>query len=437
MRTWHIKKKKVMSTVSRGLPAQPHLDIPKRQARELLQQCKTKSIDALDRARRQFSRFNKLSDDDLCARLKLSDAQLVIAREYGFSTWAQLKERITGNTIAELIDKAIRSKDAATVTKLLTAYPNLLHVPVSSGNWGPPMSHAANMDQLDMVKTIAALGAKDFQHAFGRALLHGDIETAQWLLENGAALTPGIIMGSCETLNEHGFAFLDDAGVSFTDENNNKLAPLAMILETYGRNPKSKHAILQRFKKRKYKWADTPMMAFHCGDLDRLKVHFQWNPELINQRFSLREIYPPALGCADDLRSGLHGTPIDGTTLLHLSIDFDEREIFDWLLEQRADVNAPAVIDKEGFGGHTPLFNAIVSDAYVNGRQRDAYMFQRLLDHGADLNTRVNVRKFLDWRDEPGWHVARNVTPLEWAANFPERGWVNKEAVIMIENINK
>lgn len=424
-----------MSTVSRGLSAQPHLDIPKRQARELLQQCKAKSTDALDRVRRRLSRFSKTSDDDLSVCLKLSDAQRVIAREYGFSTWAQMKERITGNTVALLIDKAIRSNDAATVTKLLTAYPSLLHVPVTSGNWGPPMSHAANMDKLDMVKTIAALGAKDFQHAFDRALLHGDIETAQWLLENGASLTPGIIMGCCETLNQRGFAFLDDAGVSFTDENGNKLAPLAMILETYSRNPVGKHAILQRFKKRNYQWEDTPMMAFHCGDLDRLKLNFKRDPALINRRFGLREIYPPDLGCADDLRSGLHGTPIDGTTLLHLSIDFDEREIFDWLLEQGTDVNAAAIIDEDGFGGHTPLFNAIVSDAYVNGGQRDAYMFRRLLDLGADLNARVSIRKFLDWRDEPGWHVARNVMPLEWAADFPERGWVNKEAVIIIENI--
>jgi hypothetical protein len=64
-------------------------------------------------------------------------------------------------------------------------------------------------------------------------------------------------------------------------------------------------------------------------------------------------------------------------------------------------------------------------------------MFQRLLDLGADLNVRVNLRKYLDWREEPGWHIAKNVTPLEWAAGFPERGWVNQEGVSMIENINK
>lgn len=64
-------------------------------------------------------------------------------------------------------------------------------------------------------------------------------------------------------------------------------------------------------------------------------------------------------------------------------------------------------------------------------------MVRRLLDLGADIQVRVSVRKFLDWREEPGWHIARNVTPLEWAANFPERGWVNREAVSIIENISK
>src|SRR5688572_30941607 len=256
-----------MSTVSRGLPAQPHLDVPKQQARELLRQCKAKSTDALDRVRRRHPKFHTADDDAISTRLKLSGAQLVIAREYGFSSWTQLKERINGNTAAQLIDQAIRANDAVAVTQLLTTYPNLLHVPVNNGNWGPPMSHAASMGLLDMVKTIAALGAKDFQHAFDRALLRGDIEMAQWLHANGAVVTPGIFMGSCETLNERGFKFLDDAGAPLTNEKGDRLAPLALVLGTYGRNPSGKHAILKRFQARGYQWADTPIMAFHCGDL--------------------------------------------------------------------------------------------------------------------------------------------------------------------------
>ena len=290
-----------MSTVSRGLPAQPHLHVPKHQARHLLQQCKQGSTDAFDRVRRRHPKFHSAADDTILTQVKLSDAQLVIAREYGFSSWTQLKQRITGNTAAQLIDKAIRANDTEAVAQLLTAYPDLLHIPLVSGNWGPPMSHAANLGLLDMVKTI--------------------------------------------------------------------------------------------------------------------------------------DIYPLELGCHDDQISGLHGTPIDGTTLLHLSIDFDEQEIFDWLIEKGADVNAPALVGSEGFGGHTPLFNVIVSDAYVNGRQRDGYMARRLLDLGADINVKVNLRKYLDWREEPGWHIARNVTPLEWAADFPEKGWVSREAVDMISRL--
>jgi hypothetical protein len=422
-----------MSTVSRGLPANPHLDVPKKQARELLRECKSKSANALDRIRSRHPKFRTADDDTIVTRLKLSDAQLVLASEYGFSSWAQLKERIIGNSAAQAIDKATRANDVATVIQLLTAHPNLLHVPIWSGNWGPPMSHAANMGRLDMVKAIAALGAKDFQHAFDRALLQGQIETAQWLHQQGATLAPGIIMGSCETLEERGFRFLCDAGTPLTNEKGDRLAPLASVLGTYARKPDSKHAILQIFKARGYEWEDTPLMAFHCGDLERLKIHLQLDPALLNRQFSLREIYPPELGCGEGLHAGMHGTPIEGTTLLHLSIDFDEREIFDWLLAQGADVNAPALVDKDGFGGHTPLFNAVVSDAYVCGRQRDGYMAEHLLNLGADIHVRVNLRKFLDWRDTPGWHVAKNVTPLEWAADFPERGWVSREAVSMIE----
>jgi hypothetical protein len=174
------------------------------------------------------------------------------------------------------------------------------------------------------------------------------------------------------------------------------------------------------------------MMAFHRGEVERLREYLQRDPGLVEKRFSSREIYPPELGCANEGRSGMHGTPIGGTTLLHLAIDFDEAEIFELLLESGADVNARATIDGDGFGGHTPLFNAVVSCAYTNGRQRDASMVRTLLTRGASTTTRANVRKFLDWRATPGWHEARNVTAAEWGRDFPERGWVNVEAMRLL-----
>jgi ankyrin repeat protein len=153
---------------------------------------------------------------------------------------------------------------------------------------------------------------------------------------------------------------------------------------------------------------------------------------VIGRRFSACEIYPPELGCAGDGRSGMHGTPLGGTTLLHLAIDFDEQAIFDLLLASGADVNARATVDEAGFGGHTPLFNAVVSCARACGRQRDAALARTLLDRGASPRARATLRKFLDWREEPGWHEARDVTPAEWASTFPEQGWVNHEAIRLI-----
>jgi hypothetical protein len=52
-----------------------------------------------------------------------------------------------------------------------------------------------------------------------------------------------------------------------------------------------------------------------------------------------------------------------------------------------------------------------------------------LLELGAAVNMRASLRKFLDWCETPRWHIARDVTPGEWARTFPDRGWVNEEAL--------
>ena len=414
-----------MATVSRGLPEKPHLEVPKREARELLEEWRAGAPEALDRIRR---RHPKLRDADQtaisAATFLLNDAQLVLTREYGFSNWAQLKERIDANTVTGLLLEAIQSDDRDTVVRLLRANPNLLHIPLWSGNWGPPMSHAANLGKLEIIKAVAALGARDHQHAFERAVLQGKLESARWLHEQGAKLVPGIMMGACECLNPAGLGFLADLGAPFTDDKGDRLAPLAMALETYGRNPTRKHAVMEIFARRGYTLPDTPMMAFHRGDLERLKDYLRRDPGLLERRFSSLEIYPPELGCAKDGRSGMHWTPIDGTTLLHLAIDFDEEEIFELLLAHGADVNAWAKVDADGFGGHTPLFNTVVSHG-----SRQGTMARRLVERGGSTTVRASLRKFLDWCETPRWHEAREVTPAEWGRTFPEKGWVNAEAM--------
>jgi hypothetical protein len=413
----------VMPTVSRGLPKQPHIDVPKRLAREMLELCRAGNAEALERIQRRHPKFKKADRAAVATEFKLSDAQLVIAREYGYRSWAQLKQRIDANTVTGLLLKAINEDDRETTVRLLKANPNLLHIPLWSGNWGPPMSHAANLGKLEIIKAVSALGARDHQHAFDRALLQGKLECARWLHGNGAKLEPGLVMGVCETLNPAGLGFLAELRAPFTDSKGDRLAPLALALETYGRNPKGKHAVLEIFSRQGYAFPDIPIIAVHRGDLKRLKEFLRKDRELVNRRFSLVEIYPPELGCAKDGKSGMHWTPIGGTTLLHIAIDFDDEDLFELLLKERADVNARAAVDSDGFGGHTPLFNAVVS----HGKHQGA-MARKLMENGARLDVPASLRKFLDWCETPRWHEARFVTAAEWGRTFPEKSWVNQEA---------
>jgi hypothetical protein len=206
-----------------------------------------------------------------------------------------------------------------------------------------------------------------------------------------------------------------------------------MVLGTYGRDPSRKRACLDILSRAGFDLPDTPIMAFHRGQLDRLQAHAARDPGLIHRRFAYREIYPTELGCRDDGLSSLCGTPVAGGTLLHLAIDYDEQAIFDWLLAAGADIDARAEVDGDGFGGHTPLFNAVVSCPTISGQQEDGAMTRALLDRGADPTLRTTLRKFLDWIESPRWHEAREVTPLEWAKGFPHRDWVNAASVAMLE----
>lgn len=415
-----------MTTVSRGLPERPHLDVPKREARELLDLWRNRDRDALDRVRRRHPRFTDADDAAVAAGpFRLNDAQLVIAREYGLAHWTELKQRIALDAVTKELIAAIRADDGAAAVRLVEAHPEVLHVPLWSGNWGPPMSHAANLGRLAIIEAMAALGARDFQHAFGRAVLQGEIECARWLLAHGAKMEPGTVMGACEALDADGIRFAAELNAPFTGDDGNRLAPLAMVLDTYSRNPRGKHEILEVFARRGYDLPDTPIMALHRGDLERLEGHLRRNPRLLEQRFTLREIYPAECGCDG---TGMHWTPIDGGTLLHLAVDFHEPDIFEWLLARGADVNARAALDGAGFGGHTPLFNAVVC-----GPWHRATMTRALLERGAAKDLRAGLRKFLDWIEKPRWHEARDVTAAEWGRGFPETGWVNAEALRLLE----
>src|SRR5688500_15848652 len=107
-----------MATVSRDLPSRPHLDIPKREARALLKDWRAGKAEALERIGSRHPRFKDGGSSpqpsprgEGARKFLLSDAQLVIAREYGYKSWTVLKERIDGNTVVGLLMEAIQKDD--------------------------------------------------------------------------------------------------------------------------------------------------------------------------------------------------------------------------------------------------------------------------------------------------------------------------------------
>ncbi|HKS72688.1 MAG TPA: ankyrin repeat domain-containing protein [Terriglobales bacterium] len=409
----------------RHFPVRPNLEQLRNQAKDLLQDLHVGEVRAVELWRKHRSESGPPS------AAKLADAQFVLARMYGIASWARMA------TACRMID-AIWRGDVARIRNLIVKDPKLLSesaTGVPESNWGPPMSYAANIGQDAIIQMLHQLGAEDVQHAFSRACLQGRIETARRLQAMGGRITPGIVMGPCETLDDAGLALQLELGAELADEKGNRLAPVALILQTYSRHPEGKHSCLELVGKHGIDLLDTPVMALHRGRIDLLEKHFQRDPSVISRRFLLAEIYPPELGCGPDLSYGLHGTPLEGTTLLHICVEFDEIEIARWLIKYGADVNARAEIDREGFGGHTPLFGCVVNNSYLCGRQRDGAFTRLLLDHGADPNARASIRKQIHFIPDETMHEYRDITPVGWGDQFHGQrynNWVSKEAMRLI-----
>jgi ankyrin repeat protein len=336
---------------------------------------------------------------------------------------------------------AIWRDDVDILRALVVKRPALLHEMargVKSCNWGPPMSYAANLGRDRIIKMLWELGAKDVKHAAGRAALQGQIDTGRMLYEMAGRppVPKDAVMGPCEALNPEGLAFVLELGAEICDHTGDRRAPIALLLETYSRNPRGKHRCLEIMVEHGIDLPDTPPMAVHRGSLDLLERHLRRDPDLLRRTFSHADIYPRELGCHEDAWLAVHGTPLDGATLLHMCIDYGELEIATWLLDRGMDANVRAAIDADGFGGHTPLFSAVVSYAcYVSAKyaspkpDRDAFA-ELLLDRGADVNVRASLRSRL-YGNEP--HDYRDVTPLGWGERFHDQDLVSRPAMRLIE----
>jgi len=239
---------------------------------------------------------------------------------------------------------------------------------------------------------------------------HGANVNALW---NGSY---PIICAPCETLAPRALKWLLDHGADPHVAAREYGSPLKMLVCTYMRNAKGRNACLKVFADAGFDLPDTPAMAFHRGRIDLLEAHLARDPSLLEHRFQEGEIFPAELGIKPG--EGLHATPVFGGTLLHLAIEYDDVDVARWLLERGADVNARAALDAEGFGGHTPLFHAVVTLAAPDDSKA-----KLLLERGANPNARATIRKQLRDMGDPEKERMRefhNVTPIGYARQFQE-----------------
>jgi hypothetical protein len=414
----------------RRLPVRPDLEQIRRQAKELLRAIHAGDSDAIAELREH----DPESIDPSMA--KLSDAQLVLARTYGASSWPRLIHAVR-------LAEAIWRDDVDGVRALVTQNAALIHEHVlirTDSNWGAPMTYAANLGRDRVIRLLYDHGARDLRSAAGRAALQGKSDTVRLIYD--LAGRPSIdklsLAGPAYTLSVDGTAILLTLGARVAGPNGVGSNTMEHLLGTDSRKPSAKHRILEMYVEHGFEPPDTAVMALHRGRIDLLETHLARDPDLFARTFDIADIFPLAPACTRDPYTA-QGTPVHGTTLLHIAAYFDELEIGEWLLNRGMDPNARGAIDADGFGGYSALFCTVVSQRnfwvnYGKGEPDEARFTRLLLDRGAEVNVRASIRARLEEGHGGGPHREyRNVTPLGWGRQYHARIFVSQQSLRLIE----
>jgi hypothetical protein len=178
------------SRFSESLPDRPNLEMQQKRAKELLRAAWAGDAGALARIRALHPK------PPVPGALKLADAQLVLARGYGFESWPALTRKITSltHTPVEQFLSAIDAEDAVEVRRLLSGHAEVraaINAPISHFDTRPAARAARNLPVLDVLLEYGAdLNLKSTWWAGGFGLLEYDCtpEQAAPLIARGAVV---------------------------------------------------------------------------------------------------------------------------------------------------------------------------------------------------------------------------------------------------------
>ncbi len=157
-----------MSDSILGLPARPSLEQLRKQTKELLRDYRAGDTTAVERLSAIIPRLADLAPSD---DVTLADAQFVLAREYGFESWAKLVHYVEARRpddwleqygrLAEDLFKAHNSADPEALQRLNTAYQSSFTVDHLRANvqkrLGTLAGQAADLTLDDAQRFIASL----------------------------------------------------------------------------------------------------------------------------------------------------------------------------------------------------------------------------------------------------------------------------------------
>lgn len=179
-----------MSTFRRALPARPDLEQQKTLAKELLRAYRAGDAEAVARIREELPDKSDIS---------LTDAQFVLAREYGLANWRELKDRIGKQRVAQLppieqFKRAVNSGDVDALGDILARHADVradIDAPIFGFNSTALVS--ASGRNVDIVDTLLQYGAdpnkKSEWWAGGFHPLYGaSPEVAERLIAAGAVM---------------------------------------------------------------------------------------------------------------------------------------------------------------------------------------------------------------------------------------------------------
>ena len=136
---------------TRRMRAHPDLEQLKRQAKELLRGFIGGEAGSVADVNAHYHAADP-------SKFALHDAQLVIARSYGFDSWTKLKAYVDGVTVQRLAD-AIRADDLPKVRAMLRVRPELADLTMSYGDEHRPIHFAVMNRSPEMVRLLMRQGA--------------------------------------------------------------------------------------------------------------------------------------------------------------------------------------------------------------------------------------------------------------------------------------